>query len=247
VDQVGAGVQGLSAGEEVFGMNDWFADGATAEYCVSVPPSLARKPAGLSHAEAAVAPIGALTAWQGLFDRAKLVAGERVLVHGAAGAVGIFAVQLAGLHGAEVVVTASGRHTGFLRQLGAVEVIDYATQSFETLVHDVDVVFDAVGGDTLARSWSVLKPGGRLVTIAAEGETTNDPRVKAAFFIVEPNREQLTKVASLLGEGKLRAFVDAEVPLAEAPAAYAGKVQRQHGYGKVAILPQAGQEATLGN
>ena len=106
VAEVGAGVTGFLAGDAVYGMNDWFADGATAEFCVTQASSVAQKPATRSHVEAASVPIGALTAWQGLFDRAKLKAGERVLVHGGAGAVGVFAVQLAKRHGAEVIATA---------------------------------------------------------------------------------------------------------------------------------------------
>jgi NADPH:quinone reductase-like Zn-dependent oxidoreductase len=236
VAQVGEDVEGVTVGQEVFGMNDWFADGATAEYCISVPSSIAPKPAHLSHAEAAVVPIAALTASQGLFDHAKLRAGDRLLIHGAAGAVGVFVVQLATLYGAEVIATASARNREFLLQLGATQVIDYQSHAFEQVIRDVDVVFDPVGGATLDRSWGVLKPDGRLVTIAASSEGTADDRVKNAFFIVEPNHKQLTGIAELLSSGKLRSFVDAEVPITEAPAAYAGKIERKHGYGKVVIV-----------
>ena len=147
-------------------MNDWFADGATAEFCAGAA-GIAPKPKHLSHAESAAVPIGALTAWQGLVDRAKIREGERVLVHGGAGAVGVFAVQIARLHGAEIIATASRRNADFVAKLGAQTVIDYAATPFEQRAKDVDVVFDCVGGDTLRRSWSVLKPGGRMVTIAA--------------------------------------------------------------------------------
>ena len=223
-------------------LNDWFADGATAEYCVTLPASIARMPAALSLVEAAAVPIGALTAWQGLLDRAKLQAGERVLVHGAAGAVGVFAVQLAHLHGAEVIATASARHKEFVAQLGANRVIDYKNEAFEQMVRDVDVVFDAVGGETLAHSWGMLKSSGRLLTIAAGNEDTDDQRTKDAFFIVEPNQQQLIEVGELLSTGRLRVFVDAQVPLDNAAAAYAGKIERKHGYGKVVIVVPANQE-----
>ena len=236
VAELGEGVQGFAVSDEIYGMNDWFADGATAEYCVTQPASIARKPGRLSHAEAAAVPIGALTAWQGLLDRAKVQAGEHILVHGGAGAVGVFAIQLARLHGARVTATASGKNAAFVTQLGAEKVIDYATTPFEDVVRDVDVVFDAVGGETLEKSWSVLKPDGRMVTIAADAEGTTDERVKAAFFIVEPNQKQLAEIGDLLDAGKLRVFVDAEVPLAEAPAAYERKVQRRLGYGKVVVV-----------
>ena len=123
---VGAGADG-AVGEEVFGMNDWYAQGATAEFCCAPPSAIALKPARLTHVEAASVPIDALTAWQGLFERAQLQAGERVLIHGGAGAVGVLAIQLARLHGAHVLTTASGHDRDFLLQLGAQQVIDYHT------------------------------------------------------------------------------------------------------------------------
>ena len=242
VAQIGEEVDAFAVGDEVFGMNDWFTDGATAEYCVTLRASIARMPAALSLVEAAAVPIGALTAWQGLLDRAKLQAGERVLVHGAAGAVGVFAVQLAHLHGAEVIATASARHKEFVAQLGANRVIDYKNEAFEQMVRDVDVVFDAVGGETLAHSWGMLKSSGRVVTIAADSEGTDDQRTKDAFFIVEPNQQQLIEVGELLNTGRLRVFVDAQVPLDNAAAAYAGKIERKRGYGKVVIVVPANQE-----
>ncbi len=236
VATVGSAVAGFQNGDEVYGMSDWFLDGATAEYCLTTPISIARKPDRVSHAEAATVPIGALTAWQGLFDRTKLQQGETVLVHGGAGAVGVFAIQLARAAGARVITTASARHREFLTQLGAERVIDYKTERFDELVQDLDVVFDGVGGETLQRSWNVLKAGGRLVTVAASGEsTTADDRANAAFFIVEPNSNQLTEIAARLEQGTLRGFVDALVPLEQASAAYLGRINRRNGYGKVVV------------
>jgi NADPH:quinone reductase-like Zn-dependent oxidoreductase len=238
VAAVGDSVTGFSVGEEVYGMNDWFIDGATAEFCVAAASSIVLKPSKLTHAQAGAVPIGALTAWQGLVDRAKLKRGERVLVHGGAGAVGVFAVQLARLLGAEIITTVSTANLHFVTQLGARQAIDYTTDAFEKKIHAVDVVFDCVGGETLARSWSVLKPGGRMVTIASNSEATSDQRIKDAFFIVEPSQKQLVEVGKLLDQGRLRVFVDTEVPLSDAPAAYSGKVARKHGYGKtVVVLP----------
>ena len=150
------------------------------------PRILRGSPATLSHEAAASVPIGALTSWQGLIDRAKLEPGERVLVHGGAGAVGLYAVQLAHIHGARIITTVSAQDIDFVKRLGADEVIDYKASRFEKEVRDVDVVFDAVGGDTLERSWGLLRPGGRMITIAADSEGTADQRVKDAFFIVEP-------------------------------------------------------------
>ena len=227
-------------GREIFGFNDWFADGATAEYCLTVPANIAEKPARLSHAEAASVPIGALTAWQGLIDRAKLQPGERILCHGGSGAVGVFAIQLARRIGAHVITTASARNFDFLTQLGAAECIDYHTDRFEEKVGNVDVIFDAVGGETLKRSWDLLKPGGRLVTIAADSEGTNDKRIEKAFFIVETNSKQLADVAALIDQGELQAVVDAIVPLENAAEAYGGKIRNRKGRGKVVLTVAPG-------
>ena len=236
---VGKGADGFNVGDEIYGMSDWFADGATAEFCLTQPQNIALKPKSLTHELAATVPIGALTAWQGLFDRAKMQSGERVLIHGAAGAVGLFVVQLAHLRGAYVIATASARNAEFVKQLGADEVIDYETSRFEDQVENVGIVFDAVGGETLDRSWTVLKPSGRIVTIAADSEVTGDQRVKEAFFIVEPNQEQLLEVAKLLDAGSLKAFVSAVVPLEEASIAYSRAVPDKRGYGKVVVAVAA--------
>jgi NADPH:quinone reductase-like Zn-dependent oxidoreductase len=218
---VGDQVTDLAVGQEVYGMNDWFTDGATAEYCITQPHWVAPKPRNLTHTEAASVPIGALTAWQGLFDRGNLQAGERVLIHGGAGGVGVFAIQLAQWRGAHVVATASARNLEFVASLGAGQTIDYRAERFEDIAREIDVVFDAVGGDTLQRSLSVLRPGGRMITIAAGGEGSSDPLMKAAFFIVEPNHGQLVEVGRLLEEGQIRTVVGDVLPFSQAPAAYA--------------------------
>lgn len=235
VAALGGGVADFSTGDAVYGFNDWFAEGATAECCTTQPASIALKPKRLSHAEAASVPIGAITAWQGLFDRAKLQAGERVLIHGGSGAVGIYAIQLARRAGAHAITTASSRNAEFLTQLGAERVIDYKSERFEELVGDIDVVFDGVGGETLKRSWGLLKTNGRMVTIATEGEATPDERTKAAFFIVEPNRGQLTEIARLLDSGEIKPVVDGVVTFAQASEAYFGTTGRQKGRGKVVV------------
>jgi NADPH:quinone reductase-like Zn-dependent oxidoreductase len=222
-------------GDEVYGMNDWYADGATAEFCVTLPQNIAIKPATLNHETAASVPIAALTAWQGLLERARIQRGERVLVHGGAGAVGLFAVQFARLRGAYVIATVSGQDIDFVKQLGADEAIDYKTARFEEHARNIDAVFDTVGGDTFERSWSVVKPGGRVVTIAAEFETATEPRVKNAYFIVEPNQKQLVETAKLLDDRHLKAFVKAILPLAQASAAYSGPLKVKNGRGKVVI------------
>jgi NADPH:quinone reductase-like Zn-dependent oxidoreductase len=236
VAAIGLETGGPTLGQEIYGMNDWFADGATAEYCVTRPEWIASKPRRLPFAEAASVPIGALTAWQGLFDRVKLQRGETVLIHGGSGAVGVFAVQLARRHGAHVVTTASARNRGFLLQLGAERVIDYRVERFEEIVRGIDVVFDGVGGTTLQRSWDVLAHSGRLVTIAADSEGTADERTKSAFFIVEPNQQQLSGIGALLDAGEIQPVVEAEVPFAQAGEAYAAGDQPRSGRGKVVVV-----------
>jgi NADPH:quinone reductase-like Zn-dependent oxidoreductase len=235
VAAVGEQVAEFRVGQEVYGMNDWFADGALAEYCVAPQFGVARKPGRLTHIEAASVPIGALTAWQGLFDRGKLQSDQRILIHGGAGAVGIFAIQLARLRGAHVFATVSARNCDFVRQLGAEQVIDYATQRFEDVVQDVDLVFDGVGGDTFRRSWNVLKPTGRLITIAASGEAATEERTKQSFFIVEPNQTQLIEIGKLLDTGALKPVVDCVLPLEEASAAYSVSAKPSHGRGKLVV------------
>lgn len=239
VAAVGDGGGGFKVGDEVYGMNDWFADGATAEYCLTAPLSIAIKPRNLTHELAATVPIGALTAWQGLFDRAKLQPGQHVLIHGGSGAVGHFAVQLAHNHGAYVVSTASGQYAETVRQLGADEVLDYRTTRFETLLEDIDVVFDTVGGETLARSWDVLAPGGRMISIAADAEGATDQRVKDAFFIVEPNQSQLVTLTTLLEERRIKTFLKASFPFERSSEAYEGKSETKTGIGKfiISVIP----------
>lgn len=232
VAEVGEDVGHLAVGHYVFGMNDWFSDGAMAEYCTAPVFAIAPKPSRLSLTEAASVPISALTAWQALFDHAKLRRGQSILIHGGAGAVGAFAVQLAHLFGAHVTTTASSRDHDYVRHLGASQIIDYQRSKFEDVVKDMDIVFDTVGGQTLARSWSVLKPGGRMVTVVSSEEDATDPRVKDAFFIVEVNQKELVEIARLIDASQLHAAVDSVVPLVQAPDVYSGKTRRR-GHGKI--------------
>jgi NADPH:quinone reductase-like Zn-dependent oxidoreductase len=228
---LGGGVRDVGVGDLVYGLNDWYRDGASAEYCVARVADLAHKPSSVDHVHAAATPISALTAWQALFERAGLAAGQRVLIHGAAGGVGTFAVQLARWRGARVIGTASAANLDFVRSLGADEVIDYRAERFEDVIRDLDVVFDMVGGETLERSWGLVKPGGKLVTVAASGEQTTDERIRAAYFIVEPSRAQLAEIARLIDGGELHPVVGAVFPLAEARQAYQHKPAR----GKVVL------------
>ena len=217
---VDEGVSTLKIGDAVYGMNDWFVNGAQAEYCVAPQTAVTLKPAALDNAKAAVVPISALTAWQGLFDRCKLKAGERVLIHGGSGGVGVFAVQLAHWRKAHVIATGSAHNLSFVHELGANKVIDYKSTRFEEVARNIDVLFDCVGGETLERSWSVLNTSGRAVTIASSSETVSEQRARDAFFIVEPNRDQLDEVSQLLETGHLKAFVEAVFPLERIREAY---------------------------
>ena len=226
VEAMGPACTGVQIGDLVYGLNDWFMDGAQSEYCLTVPANIAPKPATLDHTQAAVSPMTALTAWQALIERARLFEGQRVLVHGAAGGVGTFAVQLASYKRAHVIATASAANTDFVKALGADEVIDYRTTPFETVVRDVDVVLDTVGGDTRHRSWGVLRKGGRLVTIAADAEGLNEPRIRDAFFIVEPNREQLIEISRLIDTGIIRPIVGDVFSMDDVRQAYERKPVR---------------------
>lgn len=224
----------LKVGDAIYGLNDWFANGALAEYCVAPATALAPKPASLTHAQAAVVPISALTAWQALVTRGMVERGQRVLIHGGSGGVGVFAVQLARLRGAHVIATASAANLDLVRSLGADEVIDYRAARFESTVRDVDFVLDSVGGETLARSWDALRAGGTLVTIAAQSAAASDARDRAAFMLVEPNHGQLVEIARFLDAEKLRVFVEDEYSLNDAAAGYA-RAQKGGMRGKIAF------------
>lgn len=235
IESIGAKVSKVAIGEEVYGLNDWFTNGAQAEYCVVAANALAPKPKSLNHAETAVVPISALSAWQGLFERGKLERNQRVLIHGGSGAVGAFAVQLARWCGARVVATASAGNIEFVRALGADQVIDYKATRFEDVICDVDVVFDTVGGETMARSWGVLKETGKLVTIVGDiNQAGPDKRSQEAFMLVRADSEQLAQLAGMIDAGGLRVFVEATYPLAGAAEAYA-RAQAGKMRGKIAL------------
>jgi NADPH:quinone reductase-like Zn-dependent oxidoreductase len=203
----------VATGEEVFALTGFDRDGVAAEYAAVPASVLAPKPHRLEHVESAAIPLAGLSAWQGLFDHGRLVGGERVLIHGAAGGVGSFATQLAHGRGAYVIGTASGAGLKRVRDLGGDEALDYAAP-FEDALADVDLVFDTVGGDVLARSAARLRAGARLVSVAEE------PPAPGTYFVVEPNRAQLVELARLADEGLLRPAIDSVFPLAEARAAF---------------------------
>jgi NADPH:quinone reductase-like Zn-dependent oxidoreductase len=219
VAAVAPDADGLSVGDPVYALANFERVGAAAEYAVLAAGLLAPKPQALDHVEAAAVPLAALSAWQGLFAHGRLAAGERVLVHGAAGGVGSFAVQLARHRGAHVIGTTSPSGVEIVKELGADEVVDNSSARFEEAVEPVDLVFDTAGGELLERSPAVLREGGRLVTVAEE------PSGDGVYFIVEPDREQLAEIGRLADAGELRSLVDSVFPLAEARAAFERSMQ----------------------
>lgn len=237
VEEVGPGVTRLVKGSEVYAMLGYGRDGAEADYTLALPNELAPKPSRLDYVHAAAVPLSALTAWQALFDHAHLAAGQTALIHGGAGGVGVFAVQLVHWAGARVIATASARNHDLLRQLGADEIIDYTTTRFEEVVHGVDLVFDTVGGDTLQRSWQVIKPGGVLVSIVSPpppAALTKGHDVRFAWFVVEPNRDQLIQIGTLIDADLVRPIVDKVFPLDQARQAYE-QAAKGHTRGKVVL------------
>lgn len=233
---MGSGVAGFAIGDAVFGVVPFDRDGAAAE-CVAVPAdSAAPKPASLSHVEAAALPLPALTAQQALFDHARLAAGEHVLVHGGAGGVGAYAIQLAATAGADVTATTIGA-VDYVRQLGAHHVIDIRADGFPTSTGAFDVVIDTVGGDTLDRSYALLRPGGRLVTLQTPPDQNRAAElgITATFFIVTIDTAALTRVAAFADSGALRVTVAATFPLSEGRAAYASGAQSGRRPGKTVL------------
>lgn len=210
--------------------------GGYAEYAVVKENEAALKPDSISHHQAAAASMNALTAWQVLFDAAHLSSGQKILIHAAAGGVGHLAVQLARWKGAYVIGTASAKNKQFLLDLGVDETIDYHSQHFEKAVKNADVVFDTIGGDTLMKSFSVVKKGGIVVSIV------DFERIKEASHfgaigknvIVEPNPHQMAEIAKLLAEGKLKVHIDAVFPLKDAAKAQLA-VQSGHTRGKIVL------------
>jgi NADPH:quinone reductase-like Zn-dependent oxidoreductase len=222
VAALGLGTAGLAVGDEVFGLTDQWRDGTAAEYVAVEARNLAPKPRTADHVHAAAVPRAGLTAWQALFDHGKLAKGQTVVIHGAGGAVGSTAVQLARWAGAEVIGTGRGHSRSVVLELGADRFVDLDAERLQDAAGQVDVVFDAAGGDVLARSASVVKPGGTLVSIAAFPPFGRED-AREIFFIQESNRAQLAELARLVDEGHLRPQVGGVYPLAQAAEAYSAK------------------------
>ncbi|MEH2041981.1 NADP-dependent oxidoreductase [Nostoc sp.] len=219
IERIGDDVSGFKEGDAVYGI---IRSGGFAEYAIAKMGDIAAKPRSLDFENTAAIPLGALTAWQALFDLAQLSSGQRILIAGASGGVGSLAVQLAKSKGAYVIGTASGRNEDFVRNLGADEFVDYTKQNFEAVVKDVDVVFDAVGGDTFEKAFKTLKKGGFLVTSVAfpSEEKAQEFGVKAVRVHCKPNVDQLAAISALVDEGRLKAHVATVLPLVEVKKAF---------------------------
>lgn len=239
----GSGTRLLRKGDAVFGMLRFpEIASAYAEYVVGPEQHLAHKPEALDHRTAAAAPMVALTAWQALFEHARVEAGQRVLVHGASGGVGHIAVQLARWKGAHVIGTASARNHDFLRQIGAREVVDYSTQPLGSSAKDVDVVIDSRGGDDFLALLGVLRYGGMIVSLVGAhsggSKAAAAKGVRTAFMVVRPDNTVLAEVAALLAQRTIEIAIDRVFALNDAPAAHT-LIETGHVRGRVVLETSA--------
>jgi NADPH:quinone reductase-like Zn-dependent oxidoreductase len=245
VEQIGSDVAGYAPGDAVFGANG--TGGAYAEYLAVKPAVIASKPSNLSFEEAASVPVAAQTAWQGIFTQGHLEKGQTILIHGGAGAVGAYAVQLASHAGATVIVTASSDDEAYLNSIGASQVIDYREAQFEKVLREkIDVVFDLIGGDTQKRSFLVLKEGGHLVaaTQPVSQEEAARHGVSGAMMRLAPSGEVLGRIARLLEEGTIRPDVATVYALQDVARAWkdiAGNLPGVHGMSPSAPRPARGK------
>jgi NADPH:quinone reductase-like Zn-dependent oxidoreductase len=234
IEVLGQGVSGFSQGQAVFGTAD---TGSYAQYVLASTKNIAAKPSNLSFEEAASVPVGGVTAWRALFDAAELKAGQRVLVQGAAGGVGLFAVQLAAWKGAHVTGTASGGNVDFVKSLGAEQVIDYRTTNVENSIHGADAVLDCVGGEVLQQSYGLVRPGGVLVTIAGQPDQDKAQQrgIRATSLgMAAETADILRQLADLLQSGKLKTFIQKVLPLDQAAQAQSIS-QTGHGRGHLVL------------
>lgn len=236
VEQVGGKVSIFRKGDEVYGRPDPTRNGAYAEYIVVKANLLSIKPISIGHTEAAAVPLAGLTAWQGLFDHGLLKEGQKVLIHAAAGGVGTYAVQFAKSKGAYVIGTASDQNIDFLKRLGADEVIDYNMDNFETILSDIDLVLDTIGGDTQLKSIEVLKIGGRLITTLAPEFVTEAKakNVHLTAYMAQSFPEQLAEIATMIDAGKVKPIIDQVLPFTEARSAHM-RSEEGHTRGKIVL------------
>jgi NADPH:quinone reductase-like Zn-dependent oxidoreductase len=226
VTALGMGTAGIAISDEVFGLTDPYRDAAAAEYVAVEARNLAPKPQAVDHVHAAAVPRAGLTAWQALFDHGRLAKGQTVVIHGAGGAVGSTAVQLARWAGAEVIGTGRSHSRSLVMELGADRFVALDEDRLEDAAgsgFQADVVFDMVGGEVLARSPALLKPGGALVSVVSWELPADRDDIRKVFFIQEASKVQLTELARLVDEGHLRPQVGGVYPLADAVQAYTAK------------------------
>ncbi|HEX4486205.1 MAG TPA: NADP-dependent oxidoreductase [Terriglobales bacterium] len=234
VESVGAGVTQFTPGDEIFGVTNKQFCGAYAEYAVASAELIARKPKSLSFQEAASAPVVAVTAWQMLFEYAQLKSGQSVLIHGAAGNVGAYAVQLAKHAGLQAHATAGPGDLDYVRSLGADTVANYRTERFEDAVPKVDAVLDMVGGETQHRSFSVLKPNGILVSVVTPSPEQHEG-FRSVFFLVDVTTARLDALGKLFDDRKLVAQPGSILPLKEARKAHEMLAGAPHKRGKILL------------
>lgn len=237
VEAIGEGVSGVKTGDEVYGATNDLFTGAYSEFAIASATKMAKKPKILNFVEAASVPVVAVTAWQMLFDYAHVTAGQTVLIHGAAGNVGGYAVQLASYAGLHVIATAGTADLDYVRGLGAERVVDYQTERFDEQLKGVDVVLDTVGGETQRRSLDVLKPGGILVSAVSPvpEAIAQQKGVRATFFYVDVNTARLNRIRDLFEKGKLFTHVGSVLPLADARAAHEMLASAPHKRGKIVL------------
>ena len=241
IEALGPDVTEFRVGESVFGIvgNE---SGGYAQYALAPVSHIVEKPASLDHVQAAAIPVSAMTAWQALFDEAKLRSGQKILIHAASGGVGNFAVQFAKWKGAYVIGTASGVNADLVRKLGAHEFIDYRTTRFEDVVRDADIVFDTLGGETQERSWNALRKGGVLVSIVQppDEKIAAAHGVRGIFMVQDANRnEELVQIAKLVASGQIKVNVETVLPLTEARKAQQLS-QSGHAHGKIVLTVAEG-------
>jgi NADPH:quinone reductase-like Zn-dependent oxidoreductase len=238
VTATGPDVTDLAVGDEVYGLIPFDRDGAAAEYVAVPADCLATRPATGSHVHSAALPLAGLTAWQALVDHAAVQPGERVLVHGGAGGVGALTIQLAARLGADVTTTVRSDVAELMTELGATTVIDTRTEQFDGPDAEYDVVIDTIGGQTLERSFNILRTGGRLVTLSAPPPPGKAEAfgVDAMFFIVTPDRAQLTQLAELVDAAGMHIAIAGTFPLQDGRAAFESGQRPHRAPGKTVLI-----------
>jgi len=236
VEKVGGKITKFKVGDAVYAMISILKGGGYAEYALAKGTDAALKPATISFVEAAGAPSVALTAWQAIVDKANIQSGQTVLIHGASGGVGLFAIPIAKIRGAKVFATASTANQDFLKELGADVAIDYKTQKFEDIAKDVDVVIDGVGGETLARSYPIVKKGGIVVSLTDRVDQAQLDKygIRGGSLTVQNNGVELAQIGTLIDEKKIKVVVAETFPLADANKAEA-KADTGHARGKIVL------------